>query len=124
MQDLLQRLPQIDVGSAFRGFLGVVENVDPCFLGLVVTVLIVIGSRMVAGQPSLQSWGLRLAATAFLVYGTYLWFSGKADEGGPSWKLGLRCGCVAGVVLAAAWIVLPVFSFAQRRFRLALAVFL
>jgi hypothetical protein len=124
MPDLLQRLSHVDLESAVSSLLGFLDSVDPCFLGLIVAVFVVIGSRMVVGQPSVQSWGLRLAAATFLLYGGYLWFSGKADEGIPLWKLALRCGCVAGIVLAIAWIVLPVLSFVHRRLRLALAVFL
>ncbi len=124
MTDLLQRLSHADFDSAARNLLGFLDSADPCFLGLVVGILVFFGSRMVAGQSSLQNWGLRLAATAFLVYGGYLWFSGKLEDGTPLWRHGVRCGAAAGVVLALAWIVLPVLSFVHRRLRLALAVFL
>lgn len=124
MQDLLQHLNDIDLDGPLHNLLGFVDTADPCFLGLIVGLLVFIGSRMVAGQPSVQGWGLRIGAATFLIYGGYLWFSGKADEGIPLWKLGLRCACVAGTVLAAAWIVLPVLAFVLRRLRLALAVFL
>src|SRR5207249_4980955 len=113
-----------DFDSALHNLLGFFDGADPCFLGLIVGVLVFLGSRMVAGQATLQSWGLRLAATAFLIYGGYLWFSGKLDDGTPLWRQGVRCGSVAGIVLAVAWIVLPVLSFVHRRLRLALAVFL
>jgi hypothetical protein len=124
MQDLLQRLSHVELDQTAGTVLSFLDSVDPCFLGLIVAVLVFIGSRMVAGQPSVQGWGLRLAVATFLIYGGYLWFSGKPDEGIPLWKLALRCGCVAGIVLALSWIVLPVLSFVHRRLRLALAVFI
>jgi hypothetical protein len=124
MTDFLEHLSQIDFDSAARNLFSFLESADPCFLGLIVGVLVFLGSRMVSGQPSLQSWGLRLAVTAFLVHGGYLWFSGKLEDGTPLWRHGARSGAIAGIVLAVAWIVLPVLSFVHRRLRLALAVFL
>jgi hypothetical protein len=124
MTDFLERLSHTDFDSAARNLFGFLESADPCFLGLIVGVLVFLGSRMVSGHPSLQSWGLRLAVTAFLIHGGYLWFSGKLEDGTPLWRHGVRSGAIAGIVLAVAWIVLPVLSFVHRRLRLALAVFL
>jgi hypothetical protein len=124
MTEFLERLSHVDFDSAARNLFAFLENADPCFLGLIVGVLVFLGSRMVSGQPSLQSWGLRLAVTAFLAHGGYLWFSGKLEDGTPLWRHGARSAAIAGIVLAVAWIVLPVLSFVHRRLRLALAVFL
>lgn len=124
MQELLQRLHRIDFHNAIQTFLSLVDDAPLWFLGLVVGILVILGTRMVAGQPGVQSWGLRLAASAFLAHAGYLWFSGKADTGQSLSELAMRSGCVAGLVLAVAWIVLPILSFAQRRFRFTFAVFL
>lgn len=123
MHDVLQWMTSVDLGGLARTLLGFVEGADPCFVCLVVAVLVFLGSRMVAGQPAIQGWGLRLAAAAFLLYGGYAWFAG---EGGPRTPgaVALRAGCVAGCVLAATWTVLPVLSFVHGHLRLALAVFL
>src|SRR5262249_22874302 len=97
---------------------------DPCFLGVVVAVLVFLGSRMVAGQPSVQGWGLRLGAIAFLLYGSYAWFAAEPDGSRLLGPLVARSACVGGVVPAAAWITLPVLAFLQQHLRLAVAVFL
>jgi hypothetical protein len=124
MHDLLQWMTSVDLGALGQTLLGFLEGADPCFLCLIVGVLVFFGSRMVVGQPAIQSWGLRLAALAFLLYGGYAWFS--AGEGSTRTLGGvvLRAACVAGCVLAATWTILPVLNFIHGHLRLALAVFL
>src|SRR2546430_1132695 len=70
MQELLQHLKDIDLDGPVHTLLGFLETVDPCFLGLIVGVLVFIGSRMVSGQPSVQGWGLRIAASPCLPPGS------------------------------------------------------
>ncbi len=124
MNDFLERLVTVDLDGAARNTLGFLENVDPCFFGLVVGVLVFLGSRVVSGHSRIQSWGLRLAVSAFLLYGGYLWLAGTLDNGEAWWRHALRCGGVAGIVLAVSWIVLPILCFVHRRLRLGLAAFL
>src|SRR5262245_17388890 len=124
MPELLQWTAHADLGARARAVLDFIDNADPCFLGLVAALLVFLGSRMVAGQPAVQGWGLRLAVVAFLVYGGYAWFSANPDAPRPLGPLALRSACVAAFVLALSWIVLPVLSFVHGHLRLAVAVFL
>jgi hypothetical protein len=124
MHDLLQWMTSVDLGALGQTLLGFIEGADPCFLCLVVGVLVFFGSRMVVGQPAIQSWGLRLAALAFLVYGGYAWFAAGEGSARTLGGIALRAACVAGCVLAATWTILPVLSFVHGHVRLALAVFL
>ena len=124
MPELLQWTAHADLGARARAVLDFIDNADPCFLGLVAALLVFLGSRMVAGQPAVQGWGLRLAVVAFLVYGGYAWFSADPDASRPLGPLALRSTCVAAFVLALSWIVLPVLSFVHGHLRLAVAVFL
>src|SRR5260370_27310517 len=98
MTEFLERLSHVDFDSAARNLFTFLESADPCFLGLIVGVLVFLGSRMVSGQPNLQSWGLRLAVTAFLAHGGYLWFRGKLEAGAPLWPHGLPPGALPALV--------------------------
>src|SRR5262245_2913538 len=110
MPDLLQWAADADLGGRAGAAAESLNTVHTCFLGFVVTVLVFVGSRMVAGQPAVQGWGLRLAAAAFLLYGGYAWLDAAPGSPRPG-PLALRAACVAGAVLAASWIVLPVLAF-------------
>lgn len=125
MQELLREVFNLDLSARAQAFLNFVENVDPCFLSLVVAVLVLLGSRMVIGQPAIRGWGLRLAVGTFLLYFGYQYY---ITEVGSNHKLlvgmAMRAGCVAGVVLAFTWIIVPIASFVLRHIRLALAAFL
>lgn len=123
MSDLLQWIASNDLGARARTLLDFVDGADPCFLGLVVAVLVFLGSRMVAGQPDVRGWGLRLGAAAFLLYGGYTWLV-EPNGPRPPGTVALRAACVAGCVLAVSWIVLPVLAFVHSHLRLALTVFL
>jgi hypothetical protein len=124
MPDLLEWTAGANLGGRARAVLEFLDSADPCFLGLAAAVLVFLGSRMVAGHPAVQGWGLRLAAAAFLLYGGYGWFSAESDAARLLGPLALRSACVAAAVLAVSWIVLPVLAFVQGHLRLAVAVFL
>ena len=125
MESVLTRLNQWNLTHKVETALEFLNQVDPCFLGLIVAVFVVLGARMVAGQSVIRGWGLRMAVLTFFVYGGY-----RCYVDGISWQskqalgIGLRAGCVAGAVLAFVWIVVPIASFVLRYLRVALAAFL
>lgn len=125
MQDMLREVFNVNLSTRAQAFLTFVDNADPCFLGLVVVVLVLLGSRMVAGQPQMRNWGLRFAAGTFLLYFSYKY--AITDIGSDHKQLigiGLRSACMAGVVLAFTWIIVPVALFVLGHIRLAAAAFL
>lgn len=117
-------LQGIDLIALGRQVLAFAERTDPCFVALVLGLLILIGSKMASPYPALMSWGLRLGVAVFLVYIGYIYASQGGIERDDFPRQGLRGLIAAGLVVAPMWIVLPIFAFVFVRLRLALAVFL
>lgn len=124
MPDLLDLIRQIDLPAAVNTASELVQKIDPYFIAVIVLFLVLLGSRMVAGQSKLQSLGLRLAAAAFLIYcGWGFYQVGSFDS--EHWPgIALRGANAAGTVLAMTWIVLPILAFLYEHIRLALSAFL
>ncbi len=125
IQEMLRDAFNVNLSERAQALLHFLENVDPCFLSLVVAVLVLLGSKMVAGQPKMRGWGLRLAVATFLLYFGYKYYI--TDIGSDHKQLvgiGMRSACMAGGVLAFTWIIVPIASFVLRHIRLAAAAFL
>ncbi len=124
MTDLLESLRAIDLLGAAREALAFIDAADPCFVALVVGLLVLLGNKMAAPFPALHSWGMRLGVAAFLGYAGYSYFTLGGLETQQLLKVAVRGFIAAGLVLAPFWIVLPVLVFIHRRLRLVLAAFL
>lgn len=124
MKEVLDFVTAIDLAARARQMLSAIDVADPCLIGLVVAVLVFFGSRMVAGQPAVKLWGLRLGAAAFLLHLGYSYFFGTVPEDKRAAVLLVRSGLVGGGVLALSWISLPLLAFVFARLRLAVAGFL
>jgi hypothetical protein len=124
MSHLREFFQAVDLAAFAEGLIAFIDSTDPCFVALVLGVLTLLGSRMAAPYPALKSWGLRLAAAAFLLYGGYAYFSHGSLTTEHLPRVGLRAAIAAGMVLAPLWTVLPILAFVYGRVRLALAAFL
>lgn len=125
MQSMLQQLSELDLISKAKAVLTFLDRVDPCFLGLIVTALVLLGSRMISGENKIRGWGLRIALGTFLLFGGYKCYqAGITGYSKQALDIGLRSVCVAGGVLAFTWIVVPIASFILKHARIALAAFL
>ena len=123
MQSALDWFQTIDFAPTGQKVLALVDATDPCFLGSVLAVLVLLGSKMSSPYPALRTWGLRVALAAALVYVGYTWFT-QPIKPNDWWMVLARAGVVAGLVLAPLWIIFPVLLFVYGRLRLALAAFL
>ena len=94
-----------------RGFDFLTDPVDGGTFVLLI-VLYCLGARLVQANEKLQSLGKRIALVSFFLFVAllaYEWKPAAADE----WAMILLRSLVfAGIVLGAAWTVLPVLSFA------------
>jgi hypothetical protein len=124
MDAILELLHGKDLSPKLSPLLTALETADPRLLAVGVLVLVFIGSKFVAGQPALRSWGLRLGAGAFLLHAGYECYLAGGLEESNAFDIILRSANVGGGVLAAAWIVLPIAVFVYCHLRLALATFL
>lgn len=124
MADALRYLQDINLGERFWSLLRTIDSADPCFPGLIVLVLVFLGSKLVAGQPALQRWGVRLAAAVCLVYlGQACYRAGTLSTEVLS-RAGTRAALVSGAVLALTWTILPILAFVYRYVRVAAVAFL
>jgi hypothetical protein len=121
---LLQLIQEADLSARTRLLLLLLDTADPCFVGLVVGLLLLLGIKMASGQRHLQRWGLLLAGALFVVHLGYSCFQADWPGGEALGILALRSAIAAGGALAGLWIVCPVLSFAYRYLRLAVAGFL
>ncbi len=124
MDTYLEYIQDIDLYTFGQHLLVLIDTSDPCFIALVLSVLIFIGSKMAAPFPNLRSWGLRIAAGTFLAYFGYVYFTEGAISSSEISRVGLRAFITAGMVLVPLWIVLPILLFVVGRLRLAIAAFL
>jgi hypothetical protein len=124
MDRVLEFFQSVDLASFAESLIGFIDSADLCFVGLILGVLALLGSKMVAPYPALQSWGLRLGVAAFLLYGGYaaVTLGGLDTDNLP--RVGLRALIAGGLTLVPIWTVLPVLAFVYGRLRLALAAFL
>lgn len=121
MKELMEFVNAPDLATRARMLLSLVDTADPCFIGLVVVLLGFVGAKMVAGNPTLQRWGLRLAAAVFLLYAGYGCYQAGSIRTEVLPGIGLRALIASGGVLAVTWIVLPVLAFIYRYIRVAAA---
>ncbi len=124
MNDVLDYLAGVDLATRAKQMLGAIDVADPCLIGLVVAVMIFFGSRMVADQPAVRTWGLRVGAAVFLLHLGYSYFLGGGPEEKRTAVVIVRSALVGGAALALSWIALPVMAFVYARLRLAVAGFL
>ncbi len=124
MQEVLAFLKDVDLGGHALRVLDLVQTADLCFVGLIVLVLVCLGYKMASCSTGFRTWGLRLAVATFLAYGIYGYVNAQPTDTHEMVVLAARSGVVAGAVLAAAWIVLPIMLFVYSNLRLALAAFL
>lgn len=123
MNEALALLREIDLsGNALRLW-EFVESIDPCFGGLVVIVLICLGHKMAVGKRSFYVLGIRLGVFGFLVNATYVIIRNGGTEGLAWPTLISRSGLLAGAVVAATWITLPIVVFVYWYFRFGLTAF-
>src|SRR5438105_4372920 len=86
----------------------IVDRGDPCTLFAVVALLLAVGAYL--ASPLQQKWGGVLAGTAFVAYGIYEFLTSSPSSADELFALAVRCLAVAGLVLGAAWIVLPLLA--------------
>jgi hypothetical protein len=122
MSNVLEWFHTVDFSASGQKILSLIDGSDPCFIGFVLILMILLGSKMSAPYPMLRAWGLRAALAAFLSYVGYVWFTAGI---GDDWVEVLSRGALAaGFVLAPLWIIFPVLLFVYGRLRLALAALL
>jgi hypothetical protein len=123
MSFVTELLQGIDLSAVGQKLLSLVNTSDPLFVAIVLAILVFLGAKMSGPFPGLRSWGLRLAAAAFLVHLGYIYFAQGIESKDLPHVL-LRAANTAGFVLAPLWICFPVLLFVYARLRLALAAFL
>src|SRR4051812_45756317 len=82
---------------------------DLCGPLVLLAILLFVGRKMVEDMNSCRRWGLRLAALAFLAFLASGLLSARSRD--EAHVVALRSLFHAGLVLGAAWIILPVCSF-------------
>lgn len=123
-EELFKRIAETELEDSARKVLELAETADPCFIGGVVALLVLLGFKMSAGQPILRRWGLRVAATVFVAYAALKWYQTGGTSTEAIAELATRSAIMAGGVLSFLWIVLPILSFVYHYLRLGCAAFL
>lgn len=101
----------------FAPWAGFLNDGDLCSLAFLIWLLIFIGSRVIQSAPSLQAWGLKIAATAALIQvGT------DVTESGPhtpteALRIVLHALAAGGLVLGPAWMALAIVSYFRDLYR-------
>jgi hypothetical protein len=124
MNSALEFFHSVDLASFVQNLIAFIDSADPCFVAVIVGLFTLLGSKMAAPYPALHSWGLRLAAAVFLLYGGYAYLSQGGLDADNLPRVAVRGLIAAGTALAPVWIVLPILTFVYGRLRLALAAFL
>lgn len=90
------------------------NHADFCSAILLIALLTFVGQRMVAGENNLQCWGLRLAAVAFVGFCAHGCLSSRVADLQAWLEIAVRGVLAAGLMLGAAWILLPIGAFVYR----------
>ncbi len=123
MRDLILSLEDADLSRYARTIGSIIQNADLWLLGVVVAFLVCLGHKMAIGHRVVYGWGLRLAALTVLGYGGYTVWQLEDVNDAMSPAVVFRVAAIAGGVLAASWILLPLILFVYVNFRFGLVGF-
>jgi hypothetical protein len=124
MHRILELLNSVDLVSVGAELRTLIEGGDPLFLTILLGMVNLLGWKMASPYPALRSWGLRLAAAAFLLHAGYAAYQLGGLEQKDLPPTALRSLLAANLVLAPLWILLPILAFVYAHLRLVLAAFL
>lgn len=85
---------------------------DPCALGLVVIIVLLIGHH-VAGEAELR-WSGRLAVAAFVAYWVSRFAASSSRQAEDLFTITVRATLAAGFALGVGWLILPLGTSAVR----------
>ncbi|MGE3809361.1 MAG: hypothetical protein AB7K24_32255 [Gemmataceae bacterium] len=88
--------------------LQLVEQDDYCSLPMLVGLLVYIGQRLVADRSQLRVWGFRLSVVVLIAYSTFRAWDWPLPAAGELVVIVVRGLFASGLVLGAAWILLPI----------------
>lgn len=81
---------------------------DYCSILLFVAILLWVGNKIVEQHPSIRQCGGYLAGVGFLAYGAYAWLRWPPRQANDLLAVGIGSLFAAAIVLALAWMGLPV----------------
>lgn len=100
--------PPPNEDSALTRFLQILDDGDPCSIGVAILILLWFGHFL--ADPRQRRQGIGLAGVAFLAFGAFRYSVMPPDSGEDLQRLALRSLLAAGLILGLAWIVLPLGS--------------
>lgn len=103
------------VYSAVHYFVRMVQTGDVCSLLFLIAVFSYVGHFVVATEPELRLWGLRMAAAAFVMYVVYGAIQLGTPDANALTGVVLRALAVGGLMLGVSWILLPALAFLKRQ---------